>query len=357
MRFLLLLAIFSCLSIRFSSQAIVKIPLRGHTTPDAGRYGTPVTNHYTEIGIGSPAKLFKVQFDTNHPNLWIPHYENWKINPYLHFSDGFRCSKSTTCKKLTKDIVFSYNEARLKTELMDDQVALVGMHLPTRMKFGAVTQCNNVNYYNLPIDGIFGLAPSMTTFNGFPSPLVSLQQSKAIDLLKFGLWFDRTGTQGELTIGGDNPDRYVGPQQWITSMVPNLWSFRMISVSLGNNYMGCTNKPCRVDIASGTSEIYGDKASVNQIYRNLGAQVQNGVPIVNCQLQYSASPIIFNIENVAYQFPATNYIKPLDSSRCFVTIFEHPDSMTWSLGTNFLSSYYTSFDVTRRMMSISGIRN
>lgn len=335
---------------------LIKIPLRGVQTPTIGPYGTVRTNYYAEIGIGNPENLFRVQVDTSQSHLWVPHFERYKLNPYLHYSQGFRCSKSSTCKKIEKNIKLISNSANMVCELMDDTVTLTGMNIPiNRVNFAAITNIDR-DFSEYPIDGYIGLGPERTTLRGYPSFLVDMQMNRRIDLLKFGLWFDPSGRYGELTLGGEDADRIVQPQRWFKSLSGQLWQLNLQSVTYGSFVFGCRTRNCRVVLDTSNDGIYGPAREVLELYQNLGARVEQGIAYVECRLLPSISPLRFEIEGISYMLMPSNFIKQLKSSLCFVSVFPNNANNLWTLGTDFLSSYYTSFDMTNSMISISGTR-
>lgn len=337
-------------------EGLVKVPLRGVLTPEIGEYGTMRHNYFLEIGVGNPEHLFRVQIDTSQSHLWVPHFERFKMNPYLHYSQGFRCSKSRTCKKIEKNIKMNLSSVNMVCELMDDQLLIHGLAGPVNgLKFAAVTNIDkDLSVY--PVDGYLGLGPERTTLRGYPSLLVSMQMSHKIDLLKFGLWFHPSGQYGELTLGGEDADRIVQPQRWFRSLSGRSWTLNLQSVAYGSFVFGCPTRNCRVDLDTSNNGIYGPAREVAALYQNLGARLEENIAYVECRLIAQIEPLRFEIEGIAYTLMPSNFIKQLSTTRCFVSVFFNNEANVWTLGTDFLSSYYTSFDVTNSMISISGTR-
>lgn len=362
---------------------IIKVPIFGLYTPDAGRYQEPVINYYTNLGLGSPRQMFKIQFDTTfRGELWVPK-RTWSFPwaSYLHYSTGFDCSKSQTCQQWESGVTMFYRHATFKADLIRDVLMLPGIRDPLRFNFSVIGN-SDTSMNALIIDGFIGLSPK----NQFPNTQSSSLMSVLLELglireSKFAIYFDNRPDyfSGQLILGADHDatsssflyDQFVIVHELDTRgpSKGSLWQFKLNAVALGHAFIGCdpqSSNPCWATIDSGSSPIRGPREQVQQMYDILGAKYDDdkknnkdnkqNLAFVDCATSNQSKLVVtFTIDNVQYQMEPHQYIKPL-GSRCFVSIYpntEDEQQNNWILGTDFMSSYLISFDLQKQTMSIS----
>lgn len=326
----------------------------------------PDISYYTEIDIGSKPQSFKVQFDLMFDRIFVPHFERFKINPYLHFKDGFRCSMSKSCKKTGINRRTAFRGGNIDARILEDNLSIM-VETPSGRSpkkfaqlFMAAEKCDK-DFSMLPIDGVIGLGPLKS--HDKQTLMDSLYAAKLIDNLQFSMWFNPnldSGYGGQLVLGGVDTSRYTGDISWHHTRSNDVWSLSMDAVAIGSRVIGCQGSSCHASFSSGSSFIYGPNKIVNEIQKLLAANVRNGIAYVNCNQKTIGPEITFVLEQRQYRLPASNYIGQSDKKQqCFLRIVPSNNgdaSGLWVLGTSFLSAYYTAFDVTNGYIGIGALR-
>lgn len=347
----------------------------------AGTLGQPVINYYTQINIGSPAKSFYIQFDTDLQDSFVPHYEWSPFKNNLHYGKGFQCKVSSTCKKTDHTVTIEYQHCKLTGKPYNDLLTLVDAQsssqrypVSLRQGFLAMSDASDARFKNLPVDGFFGLGPrihSSTT----PNLLVALHNAGYIDNLQFSYWINpvldsRQG--GELILGGVDVNRFQGKIYWHPiSGLSTRWSIGLQQVILGHQTVSscAASGPsrCEAVISSATNEIYGPKGDVDRIYGllNTTRQPSTGLELIDCRRLAKLPVLAMVIDGIPYTLLPSNYVRRMTTGSifktetCYVAILPNTDrsnTRTWTLGTNFLGSYYTIFDITYGQVGFATLR-
>lgn len=376
----------------------LKIPLTRSTVQQAGELKQPVINYYTTVAIGTPEKQFKIQFDVNLNELFVPHYEWSPFKRNLHYGSGYQCKVSNSCVKTDRSVSTTYQDCKLTGKPYEDFIrfesAQVAAPDPTpsyssgskptrnatlpaqkfRQNFLAISDASDARFKDLEVDGYFGLSPVQQSPNSILSLLLNLHKSQLIENFQFSFWFNPVldnSQGGELVLGGVDPTRYAGQIYWHTlNPVPHdQWTLNLQFVTLGQQTIstdcGPTSK-CQVVVSTGVSDIYGPRDDVNKLYSllNIIQPASNSLPLIDCR-RISQLPIInFMIDGIAYSLLPSNYIRRtvdgtyFKSETCYVAVLPadtfHPRQ--WILGTNFLGAYYSVFDMNLRQVGFASLR-
>lgn len=360
---------------------LLKIPLHGSTSMTAGSLGQPVINYYTSVNIGTPAKSFYIQFDTDLHDSFVPHYEWSPFKTNLHYGKGFQCKVSSTCKKTDRNIAMDYQRCKLTGKPYEDLLTLLDTQanshsypVTLRQNFLAISDASDARFKNLPVDGFFGLSPQ-TYGIATTNLLGSLHNAGFIDNLQFSIWINPvldSPQGGEITLGGVDVNRFRDKIYWHpVSATSSRWSIGLRMVMLGQHTVS-TCQPsgpnkCEAVVSSGTNEIHGPKADVSRIYAllNTTRQPSTGLELIDCRRLTQLPVLIFQIDGIPYALVPSNYVRRMTTGSifktetCYVAILPDLDpsnTSRWTLGTNFLGSYYSIFDMTYRQVGFASLR-
>lgn len=363
-----------------ASARLIHVPLQRTTTQGAGQLGQPVVNYYSIVNIGTPPKSFKVQFDVGLNELFVPHYSWNPFNTNLHYSEGFQCKSSSTCKKTNSQFSITYQHVQMTGKRYEDSVTLtmarsnntnqaISTSPAWRQNFLAISSASDGRFSTLPIDGSFGLSPAPQSSSGVNNILVSLHNANLIDNLQFSIWFNPvldSQAGGELIIGGVDTNKYQGQIYWhsLTGLAPSQWSLGLQYVSLGNQVISCHGRQCKAVLSTGLSDITGPNEDVRKIYNLLNTtKSSTGLELIDCRRISSLPFITFFIDGISYYLFPSNYIRKTVDGRifkketCYVAIVPSNDnSNTWTLATPFLGAYYTIYDLTYRQIGFAALR-
>lgn len=309
------------------------------------------------LNIGQPPQSFKVIFDLASGEGFVPHYEKWKFNPFLHYDKGFRCSQSATCKKVSSPEKIQFMNSHLEGKVCRDNLQLTDRNMQTvnfPMDFLAVSW-SSLDLNSLETDGFIGLGPIQSNPRGRPGFIQVLHRYKLIDNLQFSLWMSKyisSRSSGELILGGVDTDRYSGPISWHKVSSTDSWSLNLDGAYFGQNPFSCSNGTCKTILSSSFTGVYGPSYDIEKIYKYFDVDVRDKVPYISCAKILSAPDITFVIDGKQYRMPAVNYITDNTRSKCFLSLYPGVENL-WVLGTDFLSGYYSIFDVTEGMIGFA----
>lgn len=376
---ILLTVIATCAGLSDGAARTIRVPLTRDTTQGVGTLGQPVINYHTEVDIGTPPKRFKVQFDVGLNDLFVPHY-NW--NPFktnLHYSAGFQCKVSSSCIKNDRQIVIDYHKCLLTGKPYDDFMMFpeayslsgetrdTSLPIRVRQNFLAVSDASDARFKDLSVDGYFGLGPLSQSSGTINNLVLTLQRANLVENLQFAFWFNpmldaRQG--GELTLGGVNTSRYKGKIYWHSLMlINNFWSVGLQQVVMGGQEISGRDQQNFASLSTSVNEVYGPREHVQRIYNYLNTSHQSsGLELVDCRRVPNLPVITFYIDGIPYSLLPTNYIRKMESGRifkdetCYVAILPSDVAREWTLGINFLSAYYSVFDITNRQIGFAELQ-
>lgn len=364
------------------------------SNPETDSIPVPETTYLGPIGLGSSdEQVFKVLFDVNSHNTWVPYKKGLFTDlSGLHYSDGYNPSKSTTY--LDRDIkyeinyknvilsCYSYNDTCTIFEngdIRSRESLLCTNSVSFLQSFCAAYDTSIDILKEKPFDGVVGLSPMANQKDGSLSFLLSLlarQQGREdgpIDTSEedflsqmsdfvFGVWFnpDRNSLDrgGEITFGGVDENKlgdYLRVQH--STVNENSWDLALLGVSIGGELVscpaGCNVRPSTID-----DYIFGPPDDMNKIYQMLEVKthLEFSVPIVGCDSIRSLPNITFQIDNSDYELTPNDYVREFffkqngEKQKFCQLILRPHDESNWILGVSFLSRYYTIFDQARRQI-------
>merc|ERR1719387_580765 len=119
-------------------------------------------------------------------------------------------------------------------------------------------------------DGILGLAFQSISVDNLTTVFGAAVEQHVVDEPVFGFYLSATsGTDGELTFGGTDPNHYSGDLTYVDLTSDTYWETKLDGLKLGGKSMTTTTK---VILDSGTSILAGPSADVKAIAAAAGAK-------------------------------------------------------------------------------------
>ncbi|KAI4364639.1 hypothetical protein MLD38_020701 [Melastoma candidum] len=237
--------------------------------------------YYGEIGIGSPPQTFTVIFDTGSSNLWVPSAKCY-FSVACYFHTKFKASRSSTYKRIGKDISITYGSGTVSGFLSQDNVKIGNLIVKDQV-FMEATREGSLTFVLAKFDGILGLGfQNISVGNVVPVWYNMMQQGLVSDEV-FSFWFSRNADAkvgGEIVLGGVDKAHYRGKHLYVPVTREGYWQFQMGDVLIGNDSTGVCASGCAAIADSGTSLIAGPTSVVTEINQAIGAE---GIASIECR--------------------------------------------------------------------------
>ncbi|XP_017338171.1 pepsin A [Ictalurus punctatus] len=294
--------------------------------------------YYGVISIGTPPQSFQVIFDTGSSNLWVPsvYCSSAACTNHVRFNP----QQSSTFQATNQPLSIQYGTGSMTGFLGYDTVTVSGIQVPHQI-FG-LSQTEAPFMAHMKADGILGLAyPQLAASNAQPVFDNMVQQGLVQDYFSVYL-SSNSQTGSEVIFGGYNPNHYTGSLVWIPLSSETYWQITVDSVTINGQVVACSGG-CQAIVDTGTSLISGPTSDINNINSWVGATVNNGDAVVNCNNIASMPTLTFNINGNAFTLPASAYTRQSYYYGCR-TGFSGSSSSLWILGDVFIRQYYTVFN-------------
>ncbi|KAF9224109.1 Asp-domain-containing protein [Gyrodon lividus] len=299
------------------------------------------------ISVGTPPTNFVVLFDTGSSDLILPN------NECDDSCDGhtlYDPKASLTSIELGEpfNVQFFGGEGAFGYQFIDN-VTIAGLTATRQTLGAAVHYSQGLQIRRFAGDGLLGMAfPAISRYHQNPvfQTLVTEGQT---DEPVFAI--NLADPRPELYIGGTNPDMYTGDFAWTPVTQTGFWQVHIDSV-VGNGQNVLSNVAAIID--TGTVGIHGLRSDVAALYAATG-----GTPFSLGQNFYSfpcdAVPSIsFTFGSTSFPFPAVafNVGSVDDPSECVGAIIVGTAPF-WIVGSAFLKSVYTAFDVSNERVGFA----
>lgn len=296
--------------------------------------------YYVEIEIGTPKQKFKVCPDTGSSNLWVPSQQCSSLPCWFH--TRYNSAKSSTYLPDGRKIEIKYGSGECAGFASVDHVAIGGYD--ANMTFAEMTTEGSISFLAAKFDGILGLAFQNISIEKIPPVLQVYFEKGLID--KYMVSFkvgQKEGQDGEMTIGGYNPDAFEGEIQWFPVAKELWWYFEFDDVLINDTSSGvCALFPegkCAGVLDTGTSMIVGPTKYMDIIMKDINIDAF-------CQHLEWNPTITFVINGIKYPLTPQEYVLDLAGQGCL------PAMMGMDLGVDFIlfgdtfhRKYYTVYDM------------
>ncbi|EAX95235.1 Clan AA, family A1, cathepsin D-like aspartic peptidase [Trichomonas vaginalis G3] len=304
--------------------------------------------YYTEITIGTPAQKFKVCPDTGSSNLWVPSKKCNSIACWLH--TRYDSSKSSTYTADGREVDIQYGSGSCKGFASQDEVQIAG--ITDKMTFAEMKEEGSISFIAAKFDGILGLAFQNISVQGIPPPLQILYEHGEIEDYTVAFKLGRTsGEDGEMTIGGYNPDAFSGEITWFNVAKELWWYFEFDDVLVNDVSAGVcpAGGKCAAILDTGTSMLIGPVSAMDVIMKNIDIDAR-------CQNLDQNPTVTFVINGVKFPLTPEDYVMRVNAGsydQCLPGMMGADLVPFFILGDTFLRKYYSIYD----MNYVNGVAN
>ncbi|KAF9224273.1 acid protease [Gyrodon lividus] len=295
------------------------------------------------ISVGTPPRNFAVLFDTGSSDLIFPGID---CDDSCDGHAIYDPEASLTSIELGKpfDIQFVGGDSAFGHQYTDN-VTIAGLTATLQTVGVAMHYSRGLQIERFPGDGLLGMAFQAISRCNHSPVLQTLVIEGQTDEPVFAFNFAAPGP--ELYIGGTNPDMYTGDFAWASVTQQGFWQINIDSV-VGNGQNVLNNVAGVID--TGSALIYGPPSDVAALYAAIGGTsltFRHGSYSFPCDAVPSVS---FTFGGRSFLIPAaafnTGYFGDPAHPVCIGAIAVSEFVPFWIIGTRFLSSVYTAFDVS-----------
>lgn len=310
---------------------------------------------YGPVSLGTPAQKFQVVYDTGSSNLWVPSISCPLTSCFLHAR--FDEYSSVTYAKNGTPFSILYGSGPCSGYFSDDTVTLGDLSAPGQT-FAEVTNASGLGAAFLigKWDGIMGLAWPSIAVAGATPVFQNLMRANPSLKPQFAFYLpDSAGTNGQLDVGGENPNHFTGRLVDIPLTNETYWEGKLDSVQLGNTQLVSN---VRFVADSGTSTLTAPTRVVTKIAQIIGAtQLLPGRYTVDCSTVSSLPELHINLNGNKFTLQGADYVINDENVECMLGIMglDLPSQLGEILimGDVFMRKVYTVFDVENKRLRMA----
>jgi len=311
--------------------------------------------YYGTVQLGTPAKSFKVMFDTGSSNLWVP---SSKCTNCAFWKSKYNPFASSTYRANGTEFEIQYGTGSMKGFVVHD-VLTIGS-LQCDLDFAVATNEPGLTFKTAKFDGIFGLGWPSIAVDGIVPPMQQFHKAGLLDEYMFGFYLQENNKKkGVLTIGGYDKTK-AKSVQWTPVSEENYWSVNMQKMTFGGKV--ATSVTWAI-VDSGTSLIVGPKADVSVVAGLMGAtEIMSGMYSVSCSSELPDMEVTLGSGSEAITLVVKG--EDLRMKICMfyvicecilgITGMDLPEPL-WILGDAVMRDYYTIFDIGNARIGFSKI--
>lgn len=380
----MLAAVTSFLAVEAPMEGIVKMPLTHRPLKIADRLtmkrsvrvgltaeGAPssiVINDYQDaqyygpLSVGTPAQDVRVIYDTGSSNLWVSDIKPGFLSGHKYYAHA----KSTTYTANGTTFNIQYGSGPVSGFYSRDDVH-VGEYELKDYLFAEVNNTKGLgpSYGIGHFDGICGMGWDDISVDGVQTPLRALVLSGKLAENVFAFFLGSNGADGELVLGGVDPDHYTGDFHYapVEPVVPGkfgYWLVKMDSLNVGGT---SATTVTRAIVDSGTSLLAGPTADVKAIAKMVGAKAVLPIPPFNKEFfidcNATSPDIDVTIAGKSFTLTKEDYVIK-DAGKCLFAMsgidVPAPAGPLWILGDVFMRAHYVKFDVGQKRLGFATIK-
>jgi cathepsin D len=193
------------------------------------------------VSVGTPPVEFKINFDTGSNAFWVPD----TTCKTCGYRTRYNWDDSSTGELLGLTFYLTYEDGCwVDGVIYIETVTIAGLTI-TEQTFGSVLHA--AFHAEEPEDGILGLGFHGVSDFRAPSVFQTLIDQNRVDSRVFAMKLQDPGMYSELTLGGLNPNLYIGPVIYTEVVGPAvLWEINFGSVNIGGQEVVGIS-PCIID--------------------------------------------------------------------------------------------------------------
>ncbi|KAI1315953.1 hypothetical protein EDD11_010591 [Mortierella claussenii] len=324
----------------------------------AGSTGTvPLVNvnhdveYYGSVSVGSPAQVFKLDFDTGSSDIWFPSSTCNTSACKAH--SRFNSAKSSTYKKDGRPWKISYGDHSSSSGILGSDIVSVG-GVSVRQTIGLATS-ESAQFAKGVEDGLFGLGfntiesvPGVKTF--LDNAIASGALAKPVVSVFLPSYRKNGGVGGQYLFGGIDSTKYTGDLTYINVSQQGYWQIPMDDITYNGQSLGQSAEGI---VDTGTTLVIIGTAAAKAVHSNISGAVftpatstEPAYWAVPCSLQQSTDNVGFQLGGKVFNVPVADvaYEDLQDGSGlCYSGIQGGQDDL-WILGDVFIKNNYCVFD-------------
>lgn len=302
--------------------------------------------YYGVVKIGSPPQEFQVIYDTGSSNLWVP--EKGCVHcGYRLIHGGKNKYDKDASESFVEDgteFAIQYGSGAVSGVFAEETVTLAEDISVEGQKFATIHDAGGmgIGYAFGYFDGILGLGFDSISVGGVETVFHNAIDQGLVEKPMFAFYLG-DNSDGELTFGGYDEDKFVGDLEWVPLSDETYWRIDLDEIKMGDFVVGKTD----AIVDSGTSLIVGPTNAIRSIANKIGASPTiTGQYTVDCETLDSIPDITWTISGKEYTVAGKDLTIQSGGMCIFAMIgmdFPKPGP-AWILGDVFMRKYYTVFD-------------
>lgn len=322
------------------------------------------TFYQAEILIGTPPMKYLAMFDLNSADTIALALD--KNLAFTLNSSGFYRPDQSATSQLIGQGAGNYKGQSFNGEIYKDQFAIESLDQQTHSLLMNFLAANEVQKFmtidDFLISSIIGLSPRYESSTGNLGFLASLKSAELINELQFSISFKGKDQEGQILFGAPNNKLYEGELTSHKIISTKQWALSLKPIIFGSQIVGCSLSECAAILSTTVKDIYGPAHIVKDIHESLGAVIKDGLPILPNDTVIANLPILtLVIDGKQYTYPPQQYVNHVEQENInvkYVGIMADDHTQNkWTLGRDFLSMYYTAYNVSEQTVSIAPMPN
>jgi len=300
---------------------------------------------YATITIGTPPQSFTVDIDTASSDIYLPGLDCSGCSEHSRWDPA--SSRTATAKDSPFEVKF-HDGGIVSGEQYTDNVTIAGLSADTQTVGSATSYGTDMVF---PPDGMLGMAFEQLSFYPARPLFETLVSEGKVTEPVFSIQITSGGD--ELYLGGMNRALYQGEIIYTPVTIVAYWHVNIKEI-LGDYEPILSDIPAVID--TGSMLIIGDEKEVAKLHETVGGakDIGDGFWSFPCD---NFPAITFNFgSDKDFEIPEEILnVGPvrLDSPDCFSGIVGRSLDGTWALGSVFLKSVYTVFDLGNRRVGFA----
>jgi hypothetical protein len=273
----------------------------------------PDIAYFGELSFGG--SRFDIQFDTGSADLWV--IDDACLSPACEDKNRYNPEEDGDFVDLNE----KFNAEYLKGKVTGTQGTTIVQieDLSIKQKFGLAETLTD-DFQRDEFDGMMGMAFNVASENDQITLISNLfnDANNHFDAKQysFKLGRDADNTEGELTIGGTNPERFTGQLTW-THLSDNnngLWIIPLDDCLVNGQALNLGGRVANID--TGTTLIVVPHADALQVYANIEHEERDGHFFIDCDTQVTIS---MRINGATWNIDPRDFVIE-DNDECFGAI-------------------------------------
>ncbi|GJJ75644.1 hypothetical protein EMPS_08002 [Entomortierella parvispora] len=309
---------------------------------------SPDLEYYGSVNIGTPAQVFKLDFDTGSSDIWFP--SSTCTTSACKSHTRFNSAKSSTYQKDGRSWSISYGDGSSASGILGSDMVSVG-GISVRQTIGLATT-ESSQFGSSPEDGLFGLGfDTIESVSGVKTFLDNAIAAGALaqPVISVFLPSERlfNGQGGEYLFGGIDKSKYTGSLTYVPVSQEGYWQIAIDDAGYNGQSLGQSSQGI-VDTGT-TLIIVGDDAA-QAIHENISGATNdpNNGWLVPCSLSSSTDTLSFTLAGTAFNVAVADlaYQDLGDGSGNCVSGVQGGQDGLWILGDVFIKNNYCVFSQT-----------